>query len=77
MIMKMFAYERLLELPPQLKWKYAREPELLGWTIQARNYSTFIANIAFTLMACLSAATMLWLYSVGDGVPNSSERHSV
>ncbi|MEE3636686.1 hypothetical protein UIA24_20885 [Pseudomonas sp. AL 58] len=35
------------ELPPQLTWKYAHEPELLGWRIKARNYNTVIANGLF------------------------------
>jgi putative Mn2+ efflux pump MntP len=39
-----------LKLPPQLIWKFAHEPELLGWTIRARNYSTFIADCAFAFL---------------------------
>ncbi|HEP9717124.1 TPA: hypothetical protein VDW09_004959 [Pseudomonas aeruginosa] len=45
-------WSRPLALPPQLEWKYANEPELMSWTIKARNYNTFIANIMFLI--CLA-----------------------
>ncbi|WP_298724796.1 hypothetical protein [uncultured Pseudomonas sp.] len=48
-----------LALPSQLEWKFAHEPELLGWTIRARNYNTFVANCMFLFM---SALIMGWTY---------------
>ncbi|MDD1979858.1 hypothetical protein NPS20_26210, partial [Pseudomonas putida] len=47
----MFKLNNDLELPPQLKWKFSHEPELLGWTIRARNYNTFVANCMFAFMS--------------------------
>ncbi|SQC51743.1 Uncharacterised protein [Pseudomonas aeruginosa] len=42
-------WNRPLALPPQLEWKYANEPELMRWTIKARNYNTTIANMVSVL----------------------------
>jgi len=50
---KLFNFNKSLDLPPQLQWKFAHEPELLGWTIRARNYNTFVANCMFAFMAAL------------------------
>ncbi len=50
---KLFNFNKPLQLPPQLQWKFAHEPELLGWTIRARNYNTFVANCMFAFMAAL------------------------
>ncbi|MNM68960.1 hypothetical protein D3C81_805370 [compost metagenome] len=47
----MFELNKNLELPPQLKWKFSHEPELLGWTIRARNYNTFVANCMFLFLS--------------------------
>jgi hypothetical protein len=58
----MFKFNKLLELPPQLAWKYAQEPELLGWTIRARNYSTFIANTGFALISSVGLAASITMY---------------
>jgi hypothetical protein len=49
----MFNFYKPLELPPQLQWKRAEEPELLSWTIRARNYNTFVANCMFWFMSAL------------------------
>ncbi|MGY2258841.1 hypothetical protein [Pseudomonas sp. SDO55104_S430] len=43
----MFKFNKALDLPPQLQWKYASEPTLMAWTIRARNYNTFVANCMF------------------------------
>ena len=55
-------FNRPLEQPPQLKWKFAHEPELLGWTIRARNYNTFIANVVYILAGVLFLGASLLLY---------------
>lgn len=44
------------ELPPQHEWKFGSETELLGWTIRARNYNTFVADIMF--WSCLTAISI-------------------
>ena len=58
----MFNFSKPLDLPPQLQWKYANEPELMTWTIRARNYNTFVANAMFWL--CFIAITVgsIFLY---------------
>ena len=48
------------ELPPQLTWKYAHEPELLGWRIKARNYNTVIANGLFFFLA--GGCCLVWVF---------------
>ncbi|NES12099.1 hypothetical protein G3O07_24070, partial [Pseudomonas laurentiana] len=55
-------------LPPQLTWKYAREPELLGWRIKARNYNTVIANGLFVFWL----AVAVWF---GFSVHSNFERY--
>lgn len=40
----MLNFNKPLALPSQLEWKFAHEPELLSWTIRARNYNTFVAK---------------------------------
>ncbi len=64
----MFNFDKVLELPPQLQWKYAAESELLGWTIRARNYNTFVANCMFTFMAALILGGSFIMYSVYEGM---------
>lgn len=49
----MLDFEKPLELPPQLQWKRIDEPELMSWTIRARNYNTTIANCMFGFMTIL------------------------
>lgn len=49
----MFKFKKTLELPPQLQWKRIDEPELMSWTIRARNYNTTIANCIFGFMTIL------------------------
>ena len=58
----MFNFSKPLDLPPQLQWKYANEPELMTWTIRARNYNTFVANAMFWF--CFIAITVgsIFLY---------------
>ena len=48
-------FEKSLELPPQLQWKRIDEPELMSWTIRARNYNTFIANCMFGFLVLVLA----------------------
>ena len=56
----MFNFEKPLELPPQLTWKYLDEPAFMSWTIRARNYSTVIANAGFAVIVLISfAATVI------------------
>ncbi|MET3055250.1 hypothetical protein ABXV19_26050, partial [Pseudomonas alkylphenolica] len=60
-----------LELPPQLKWKFSYEPELLGWTIRARNYNTFVANCMFLFLSVALIGLSYVVYLVpapGEGV---------
>ncbi|MDD2050845.1 hypothetical protein, partial [Pseudomonas putida] len=52
-----------LELPPQLEWKFAHEPELMAWTIRARNYNTFVANGMFAFMLVVIMGWAYFLYS--------------
>ncbi|QYX48627.1 hypothetical protein K3F43_03735 [Pseudomonas tussilaginis] len=64
----MFKFNKDLELPPQLKWKFSHEPELLGWTIRARNYNTFVANCMLLFMAVLNVGAAFIMYSVYAGM---------
>ncbi|WP_124200505.1 hypothetical protein [Pseudomonas aeruginosa] len=56
-------WSRPLALPPQLEWKYSHEPELMSWTVKARNYNTFVANIMFAI--CLVMMIILTSFA-GD-----------
>ena len=58
----MFNFNKALDLPPQLQWKYADEPELLAWTIRARNYNTFVANCMFAFMTLVLIGLSVFLY---------------
>ena len=60
----MFNFNKTLDLPPQLQWKHADEPELLAWTIRARNYNTFVANCMFWFMAALIMGGAFIMYAV-------------
>jgi hypothetical protein len=60
----MFNLYKPLELPPQLLWKRVGEPELMSWTIRARNYNTFVANAMFFFMLLLNLVASAFLYSV-------------
>ena len=64
----MFNFNKALDLPAQLHWKYADEPALLAWTIRARNYNTFVANAMFAFMAALIFGGSLIMYSVYEGM---------
>jgi hypothetical protein len=50
------------QLPPQLHWKRAKEPELLMWTIRARNYNTFVANTMFCFCFFVIAVIAFFIY---------------
>ena len=64
----MLNFDKALDLPPQLQWKYANEPELMEWTIRARNYNTFAANSIFYFMAALILGGSFIMYSVYEGM---------
>ncbi|PHN26819.1 hypothetical protein [Pseudomonas sp. ICMP 460] len=64
----MLNFSKSLELPPQLQWRYENEPELLAWTIRARNYNTFVANLMFAFMVALIFGGSLIMYSVYAGM---------
>ncbi|WP_426202231.1 hypothetical protein [Pseudomonas sp. TWP3-1] len=55
-------------LPPRLQWTYSDEPELLGWTIRARNYNTFVANCMFFFMVTITLGASFIMYSVYEGM---------
>lgn len=65
----MLNFEKPPALPPQLQWKHEKEPALLEWTIRARNYNTFVANLMF--FACLIAITTasFFIYQSMDDDP--------
>ena len=58
----MLKFNKSLDLPPQLQWKYANEPELMTWSIRARNYNTFIANTMFGFCFVAITAGSIFLY---------------
>jgi hypothetical protein len=58
----MLNFNKPLDLPPQLQWKYANEPELMTWSIRARNYNTFIANAMFGFCFVAITASSIFLY---------------
>jgi hypothetical protein len=64
----MFNFTNPPELPQQLKWKYAEEPELLAWAIRARNYNTFVANCMFAFMSLVLLGISYFLYSAYHGM---------
>ncbi len=64
----MFDFFKAPDLPPQLQWMHAEEPELLAWTIRARNYNTFVANCMFAFMAALILGGSFIMYSVYEGM---------
>ncbi len=61
------------ELPPQLTWKYAHEPELLGWRIKARNYNTTIANGLLVVMLSIVFGLALYQYFTSVFEPGFSK----
>ncbi|HBO3047170.1 TPA: hypothetical protein L4Q92_006058 [Pseudomonas aeruginosa] len=65
-------WSRPLALPPQLEWKYANEPELMSWTVKARNYNTFVANIMFLI--CL-AMVIIGTSFAGDWFQENREKN--
>ncbi|MDY7064326.1 hypothetical protein PsexTeo8_07370 [Pseudomonas extremaustralis] len=67
----MLNFDKALDLPPQLQWKYANEPELMTWSIRARNYNTFVANLMFSFMATAILGATLIMYSVYEGMSQS------
>ena len=67
----MLKFNKSLDLPPQLQWKHANEPELMTWSIRARNYNTFVANLMFSFMATVILGATLIMYSVYEGMSQS------
>ncbi|MDD1979860.1 hypothetical protein NPS20_26220, partial [Pseudomonas putida] len=65
----MFELNKNLELPPQLKWKFLHEPELLGWTIRARNYNTFVADAMFWFCFAAIMISLILMYRSMDDDP--------
>ncbi|MEE3636177.1 hypothetical protein UIA24_18255 [Pseudomonas sp. AL 58] len=61
------------ELPPQLTWMYAHEPELLGWRIKARNYNTTIANGLLVVMLSIVFGLALYQYFTSVFEPGFSK----
>ncbi len=61
------------ELPTQLTWKYAHEPELLGWRIKARNYNTTIANGLLVVMLSIVFGLALYQYFTSVFEPGFSK----
>ena len=59
----MINFNKTLELPAQLHWKYANEPALLAWTIRARNYNTFVANGMYAFMSLLLLGLSFFLFT--------------
>ncbi|WP_138943106.1 hypothetical protein [Pseudomonas sp. S9] len=49
-------------IPDRLTWEYAHEPELISWTIRARSYNTFVANILSIINLCMSFGVACFLY---------------
>ncbi|WP_421555377.1 hypothetical protein [Pseudomonas kitaguniensis] len=64
----MFNFSKSIDLPSKLQWKYENEPEMLGWTIRARNYNTFVANLMVLFLAALIFGCSLIMYSVYEGM---------
>ena len=67
----MLKFNKSLDLPPQLQWKHANEPELMTWSIRARNYNTFVANLMFSFMTTVILGATLIMYSVYEGMSQS------
>ena len=67
----MLNFDKALDLPPQLQWKYANEPELMTWSIRACNHNTFVANLMFSFMATVILGATLIMYSVYEGMSQS------
>ena len=67
----MLNFDKALDLPPQLQWKHANEPELMTWSIRARNYNTFVANLMFSFMATVILGATVIMYSVYEGMSQS------
>ncbi|AIL63358.1 hypothetical protein [Pseudomonas alkylphenolica] len=69
----MFNLNKALELPSQLEWKFSHEPELMAWTIRARNYNTFVANGMFAFMLVVIMGWAYFFYSTSaSGEPSFS-----
>ncbi|MET3055235.1 hypothetical protein ABXV19_25975 [Pseudomonas alkylphenolica] len=65
----MFKLNKDLELPPQLKWRFSHEPELLGWTVRARNYNTLVADLMFWFCFFVIMISSILIYRSMDDDP--------
>ncbi|QYX48631.1 hypothetical protein K3F43_03755 [Pseudomonas tussilaginis] len=65
----MFKLNKDLELPPQLKWRFSHEPELLGWTVRARNYNTLVADLMFWFCFFVIMISSIIIYISMDDDP--------
>ncbi|WP_368491729.1 hypothetical protein [Pseudomonas sp. Hg5Tf] len=65
----MLKVNKNLELPPQLKWRFSHEPELLSWTIRARNYNTFVADLMFWFCFFVIMISSVLIYRSMDDDP--------
>lgn len=61
---KLFKFLKPPQPPKKLKWKMDAEPELLAWSIRARNYNVFLGNILFFILTTLAATVSIIIYSV-------------
>ncbi|SNS70031.1 hypothetical protein [Pseudomonas segetis] len=50
-------------IPDRLTWEYAHEPELISWTIRARSYNTFVANLIFWFFFTVALCLAYFMYS--------------
>ncbi|MDR6710936.1 hypothetical protein J2W83_000526 [Pseudomonas hunanensis] len=73
----MFNLVKAPQLPPQLKWKYASEPELLTWKIRARNYNTFVANSMFAFMQLVITGAAFIIFSNHSSSDSFTVRFSI
>ncbi|MGX5218221.1 hypothetical protein ACVTMO_06125 [Pseudomonas segetis] len=49
-------------IPDRLTWEYTHEPELISWTIRARSYNTFVANILFWIYLAVTLCVSCFFY---------------
>lgn len=64
----LFSTQKPLTLPKKLHWHFYEEPALIEWTIKARNYNTFVANLMFSAMALITSAATYAMYNVYEGM---------
>ncbi|MBZ9779935.1 hypothetical protein K9857_00010 [Pseudomonas sp. REP124] len=65
----MLNFNKVLDLPSRLSWKYSNEQKLLEWTIRARNYNTFVANSMFWVCFIVIMIASILIYRSMDDDP--------